>query len=463
MKRKPRVGLLPLYLKLYDERLPEMRVKLEGFLERVVLDLTVAGVEVYCGAISREAAEVAAAVRHLQTYDVDLLVTLHLAYSPSLEAAEALVNTELPLLMLDITMDYDFGREVDPQKLLYNHGIHGVQDLAAVLRRRGKQFRIVAGYAGFAETYRRTAAVAQAAHAARLFAKMRVLRIGPPFDGMGDFHVEIDVLAKKLGLVVDQIEPDDLTPDVEAVTAEEIEQELERDRQRFVCDLDKAVHRRTLRVALGLRRFLTKGNYQAFSMNFLAFNTGDGPVNTVPFLEASKAMARGIGYAGEGDVLTAALVGALAAAFGQVTFTEIFCPDWKGHSLFLSHMGEVNPDLAEEKPRLYEKPFPFTAAQNPAVATCALVQGPAVLVNLAPGPNDTFELIIAPVEVLGDGTHPDLKDWVRGWIRPSGKLGPFLETYSSLGGTHHSALVLGARKEAMQAFAEVVGLPYHVI
>jgi L-arabinose isomerase len=33
---------------------------------------------------------------------------------------------------------------------------------------------------------------------------------------------------------------------------------------------------------------------------------GDPGLPVMPFLEASKAMARGIGYGGEGDVLTAA-------------------------------------------------------------------------------------------------------------------------------------------------------------
>jgi L-arabinose isomerase len=74
-------------------------------------------------------------------------------------------------------------------------------------------------------------------------------------------------------------------------------------------------------------------------------------------------------------------------------------------------------------------------------------------VNLAPGPNDRFRLITAPVEVLADGTHPGLKQWVRGWIRPAPPLARFLEEYSHLGGTHHSALVFGDHAEALTAFA----------
>jgi hypothetical protein len=35
---------------------------------------------------------------------------------------------------------------------------------------------------------------------------------------------------------------------------------------------------------------------------------GDPGLPVMPFLEASKAMARGIGYGGEGDVLTAAFL-----------------------------------------------------------------------------------------------------------------------------------------------------------
>ena len=55
---------------------------------------------------------------------------------------------------------------------------------------------------------------------------------------------------------------------------------------------------------------------------------------TLPFLEASKAMARGIGYAGEGDVLTSALVGTLLSVYPETSFTEMFCPNWKDGRYF---------------------------------------------------------------------------------------------------------------------------------
>jgi len=174
-------------------------------------------------------------------------------------------------------------------------------------------------------------------------------------------------------------------------------------------------------------------------------------------------MSRGIGYGGEGDVLTASLVGALAQGLGQTTFTEIFCPDWKGDSIFLSHMGEINPDVAAARPRLIEKPFDFTPAQNPAVITCAPRPGPAVFVNLTPGPDDTFSLIVAPVEVLDDTTNEEMQGVVRGWIQSDYPIEDFLEAYSVCGGTHHSALVLGDKSEALEAFAGFADLECYII
>lgn len=458
MRQNPRIGLLPLYLKLYNDCMPDMRPGFDPFLQQVAAGLEQRDVEVVRADVCCLKGEFKTAVAGFEKRDVDLIVTVHLAYSPSLECTDELIKTTLPILILDTTMDAAFGRDVKADRIFYNHGIHGVMDMASMLRRRGKRFRIVAGHITDSNVMERAAAVARAAYAARCLRRTKALRIGETFKGMGDFSVAETVMRDTLGIVVKQIDAADLALQVEKVAAEEIEREIALDREQFVCELPEEVHKRSVRVSLGLRRKLEAKAYSAFSMNFLAFDKGDGPVNTVPFLEASKAMARGIGYAGEGDVLTAALVGALSRGFGKTTFTEIFCPDWKGNSLFLSHMGEINPEVAAERPRLVEKPFPFTAAQNPAVITCAPKPGPAVFVNLAPGPDNTFSLIVAPVEVLGDATGKELRNSVRGWIRPGCGVAAFLEVYSRHGGTHHSALVLGNQAEAIAGFAQFSGI-----
>lgn len=451
--KKPKIGLLPLYLKFYDDVLPDLAAQVAPFVQRVQEHLDRAGLDVAVAPIGRTRPEFASAVERFETEGVDAIITLHLAYSPSLESAGVLAQSRLPVIMLDTTPDRDFGGHVDPMRLLENHGIHGLQDLASVLRRLGKPYRVVAGHLDEPSVIERCAAAVRAARAAQCLRSMRVLRIGGMFPGMGDFAVSDDVLRRVLGITVENIEPAGLADAVNAIGEDAVAAEIAADRKQFRVECDEVVHARSVRVGLGLRRFLAAGGFGAFSMNFLAFKDSTGPVNTVPFLECCKAMARGLGYAGEGDVLTAELVGALSQGFGATTFTEIFCADWAGQSLFLSHMGEINPAVAAAQPLLYEKEYPFSPALNPATLACAPRPGPATLVNLAPGPSDSFRLITAPVEVLADGTHPDIKQWVRGWIRPAAPLPRFLEEFSHLGGTHHSALVFGDHIEALAAFA----------
>ncbi len=454
---QPRIGLLPLYVALYDRVLPGLREKVVPLVAQVQEQFQARGVAVTASPVCCVHAEIAAALAQFDKENVDLVVTVHLAYSPSLESADLLAASALPLLLLDITPAAAFPRDAAPELLLYNHGIHGVQDLATMLRRRGKSYDVIAGHLSDAAIMERAVALARAACAARRLKQTRALCIGGAFEGMGDFRIEAAVLRRTLGITAETIAPAALGPSAEKVSEAEIEAERQLDLQRYRAEISAEVHRRSLRLGLGLRHYLAQHNYNAFSLNFDAFRESEGPVNTVPFLECCKAMARGTGFAGEGDVLTAALVAALAAGYGLTSFAEMFCPDWAGGSVFISHMGEFNPELAAAQPLLYEKEYGLSPARNPAALGLAPRPGPATLVNLAPGPDDTFRLIVAPVDVLEDATHPEFQKWVRGWFRPRLPLGPFLERFSQLGGTHHSALVLGEHAESLLQFARLIG------
>jgi L-arabinose isomerase len=460
MKENPRIGLLPFYLKLYDDVLPDARSKFDGFLSDVADAFRAHGVEVKTAPVCRVADEFRAAVKEFENADVDCIVTLHLAYSPSLESVEAFCNTNLPVIILDTTMDADFGLDVSPDRIMFNHGVHGVMDFASMLCRRGMHFEIVAGHYKSPETIARAVDLARAACAARSMRTTKALRIGKLFAGMGDFVVDENVMVDKLGIHADEVGIEALDEAVLKIQDDEVEKEFARDRDQFICDVNEETHKRSIRVGLGLRRLLDEGGYQAVSVNFEAFDSPDRPASTMPFLEISKAMARGIGYAGEGDLLTAAMVGALARAFDAVTFTEIFCVDWSGNTLFLSHMGEINPAVALGTPRIFENPFTFGGGLETAVLTCAVRPGPAVFVNLAPGPCDKFSLIVAPVEVLpeDDSLDPAMLDTIRTWVRPTCNVEKFLEAYSCAGGTHHSALVLGDQAKAIAAFGRMCNM-----
>jgi len=218
--------------------------------------------------------------------------------------------------------------------------------------------------------------------------------------------------------------------------------------------MDHAAYQRTLRASLRVRKWLEQEKLSAFSLCFRDITAAAG-WETVPFLEASKALARGIGYAGEGDVLTAALVGALAKLHPETTFTEMFCPDWQNNMLYLSHMGEMNVNLVQGRPGLREAQYAFSATAAPAVAYGVYKPGPASIVNLAPLADERFRLLIckgvcfAPPDVAATA--------VMGWFKPARNLPEFLELYSRNFGTHHSALCYGINSRLLTIFAKLQG------
>ena len=138
----PKIGLLPLYLQLYDEKSPNMRQRVEEFYNTIAAEFEKRNIAVLTSPICRVREEFERAVKTFENSGADAIVTLHLAYSPSLESAEVLAHTELPIIVCDTTPTFSYGPEQDPAELSYNHGIHGVQDMCNLLIRNGKSFQI---------------------------------------------------------------------------------------------------------------------------------------------------------------------------------------------------------------------------------------------------------------------------------------------------------------------------------
>lgn len=443
MTQPIRAALLPLYLKLYDDVVPDMRARVEAFADTINERFGAAGLDMVRLPVCRIADEFREAITKAEREGAEALVTLHLAYSPSLESADALAGTSLPVVVCDTTPTFEFGPSQSAKEIMTNHGIHGVQDMCNLLRRNGKPFAIEAGHHEHSDVITRTVEQVRAAAAAHRMRTARVGRIGEPFAGMGDFAVEADVLQRTIGTETVPTSPTDIARHLPDVDDPAVAEELRADRERFDCSqVTEEEHLLTVQTCLAVRRWLEQQHLSAFTVNFLEI-TRANKLPVMPFLEASKGMSRGLGYAGEGDVLTAALVGALASTFGETSFTEMFCPAWKENCIFLSHMGEINLDLTAAKPVLQEKAWNYTDADAPVVAYAAFKPGPATFVDLAPGPNETYTLIVAPVEMVLDGDDSNFAGSIRGWFRPSIPLLKFLQQYSRAGGTHHAAVVYG--------------------
>jgi len=460
-----KVGLLPLYLELYDDACAFMRPRIQKFLETITQMLRDRDINLICSQVCRKKEEFDNAIKEFENANVSAIITLHLAYSPSLECIEALARTKLPVAVLDSTESYAFDASSSPEDILYNHGIHGVQDMCNLLKRFKKPYKIFAGHYLHSDVLDRVVAFCRGSAMAEAFTRSRIGIIGVPFKGMGDFYVPFADLNKRFGIEVIQYNFDAGKARIDAITNEKILQEKKIDVEIFNWDfsITDKLYELTTKVCLAIRSWVEEEKLSAYSINFLATENNNPGLPIMPFIECSKSMGNGIGYAGEGDVITAALCGAILKIIPHSTFAEMFCPDWKGNTIFLSHMGEFNYAVCSEKPLLKEMDFIYASAENTLVGYGTFKSGQVVIANIAPNFGGEYILILTTGEMLDIRVENELRNTVHGWFKPHRPLNEFLEQFSIAGGTHHSVLIYGECINELKAFAFVIGIECIVI
>lgn len=442
------IGLMPLYIELYDRSGREKRNRMYDFYQKIVSKFEAQGFRVITSDFCRLRSEFEETIANFEAEGADALVTLHMAYSPSLESIDALCATKLPIIVLDTTETLEFTNEQNSSEITYNHGIHGVMDMCSMLKRRGKPYAILAGHYEESGYIERACGYVRAASVVKALNRAHVGLIGASFDGMGDFCVEPSELKERFGICVEDVDPDVLATYSQQISAQMLQDELEDNNTRFQVkeELSLSDYEKAVKNCLALRQFLQQNGYTAFSINFLN-------VSEIPFIECCKAMERGVGYAGEGDGLTSAFVGAILSAYPNTNFVEVFCPDWKNDTLFLSHMGEVNYRITKGKPVLCKK----GGYVDTYAAYAPMMGGKGVYMNISRG-KDNYQMFLSAADMLEYSTD-NFEKCVRGWMKPFKKTtAEFLEAHSKYGATHHSIFVYDATVEELSFLGRLLGM-----
>ncbi|HOV62463.1 MAG TPA: hypothetical protein PLG43_01110 [Spirochaetia bacterium] len=457
------IGLLPLYIKLYDDVAPDTRPRIDAFYKQIAYELEKRGLTVLMVPVCRIKDEFEAAVHSFEEGGAVAIVTLHLAYSPSLESAEVLAKTPLPIIVCDTTPTYSYSPSQEPEELMYNHGIHGVQDMCNLLLRNGKRFVIETGHWEKSDVLDRVVMHVQAARMCTFMRTAKIGSIGKSFKGMGDFFVTPKELKESIGAEVVSCDVKLLTKILDSITEDEVSAEVQKDCELFTVkgDIPEEEHKRSVRVGLAVRKWIEQKDLAGFTFNFLDI-THDKGFETVPFLEASKQLAAGIGYGGEGDVLTALLIGTLLQGNPETSFSEMFCPDWEHDTVFVSHMGEMNYKLVEGKAQLLHMRYAYSDTGDPVFLCGRFKAGNFLLVNLAPV-SGGYRLILSPCTMLPVKGKDRMAESIHGWFKPPMGVREFLKGYSEAGGTHHFAIAYNESLEKLVSFGRMMGFQTLII
>ena len=307
-----RIGILGIMQDLYDDMIPGIAQRQEGYAAELAAHLGVPGQIEFVPAKAikyREDAE--RVMREFEDADLDGVMVVMLTYGPAMRVARLLAESRLPILLANIQPEPNVTPAWDMADMTYNQGVHGAQDTANAMVRAGRRFSVLT------DDWRNGAFRANVhrwAHAAAAVTGWKALRValfGYAMNDMGDIRVDESALVRSLGPEILAVAPGDLYRGMQAASDAEVAGVIAFEDANFEIDPRLSAEERQdhARMQVAIEHILIDGGFGAYTAHFDAIGE-DGRFKRLPLAAASSLMAKGYGYAAEGDVLTSCLVAA---------------------------------------------------------------------------------------------------------------------------------------------------------
>jgi len=456
--RTPRIALLGIMQELYDDMLPGITERQGAYAQQIagrlsdVADVTFEGP-------ARNRSDIERQVRQFNDDGLDGIMIVMLTYGPAMRTVRALSENRLPVMLANVQPERRITKEWDMADLTYNQGVHGAQDMANTLLRLGIKAPVIS------EDWRSDRFVqfvgdwAHAAQSARSMKGMRLAQFGQ-MPGMGDIVTDSSTFMRKLGPQVDQLSTGLIDERMHAVSDAAVSDAVDADQSRFEIDpnLTDDAHRYAARFQVAIEGLLNEEGYEGFSIYFDAVGD-DGRFEQLHMLAASNLLAKGYGYAAEGDMCCTSLVAAGHRLASDAHFTEMYAMDFERDSVLQSHMGEGNWKIARtDRPiKLIDRELGIGGLDNPPTVLFMAEPGPATLVSLAPVSGDEYRLIVAEGEILDTDELPHV-EMPYFHFKPDTGVRACLDGWLQNGGTHHQCLHLGDVSRRWDMLGDMTGI-----
>ena len=402
---------------------------------------------------------------------IGIVAWMH-TFSPAKMWIRGLQILQKPLLHLHTQYNRDIPwADIDMDFMNLNQSAHGDREFGFIMTRMRLNRKVVVGH------WQQNDVINSIADWARVAAARHDLK-GAKFARFGDNMRQVavtdgDKVAAEMafGFSVNTYAVGDLVSVINQVSDEAVNQlteeyensyslvsSLRRGGERFQALQDAA------RIELGMKYFLQDGGFKGYTNTFEDLYG----MKQLPGIGSQRMMAAGYGYAGEGDWKTSAMVRALKVMGSGLPGGNSFMEDYTYHfnpsnNLVLgSHMLEICPSIAEEKPSCEIHALGIGGKEDPVRLVFNAPAGPAINVSLIDMGN-RFRLLVNEVEAVAvEQALPKLPVARAVW-KPAPDMKTGCAAWIYAGGAHHTVYSQNLTTDHIESFADMVGVELVVI
>ena len=260
----------------------------------------------------------------------------------------------------------------------------------------------------------------------------------------------------KLGWQVNTWATGDLVKEMDKVTEAEIDALVEEYKKLYEIATDNMESvRYQAKEEIAIERILVREGAKAFSNTFEDLYG----MKQLPGLASQHLMSKGYGFGAEGGWKTAGMTAIVKAMYpdGAASFMEDYTYDYKHELILGSHMLEVCPTIAAEKPRIEVHDLGIGGKEAPARLVFEGRAGDAKAISLIDA-GGRLRLIVQDVTCEKPFQSMPNLPVARTMWKPQPSFLAGLECWIIAGGAHHTVLSYDITDEVIRDFARIMGI-----
>lgn len=477
-RRKPRtarVGLFGVGHYTYWDQFPGLKDEMYAKMDTLVGKVKATGVAVTNFGLIDQAKAAYELLPKLKAADLDLVFCDMVTYATSATFGVIIRSLDVPIVLVALQplAALDYARATTHMQLA-NDDFCSVPEFTGVAIRMGKRppeviLGTLEGDAAAEAEIVEWCEIAMALHDVK---RARIGHFGHPIEHMLDMQTDQTALTAAFGCHVVQTEADDLLRCERDVTPDEIQRKSAEILALFDTPDPKAdpLTRKltdedlttAARVAVALDKFIA--HHQIDGLAYYYEGEPGSPLRTLVtnlIVGNSLLTAAGFPMCGESDLKTCLAMLIMDRLGIGGSFAEFHPIDFKEGFVLVGHDGPHHINIAAGKPVLRSLTKYHGKPGRGASVEFKIKEGPITMLSVGVTAQGKFKFIIAEGESVHGPIPATGNTNTRGFFRPDVRT--FLKRWVAEGPTHHFALGIGHRAQALRRVGEALGIETVII